>query len=135
MPRSPVRPLPLPYKRPHGAVSQTKRRSLWLPSALSPKRAQAYAGNVETLAFRAKLIIEPATKRNDTSPDFRVFHVTAAFISEIGAAWMKTSKQGAQYLSVSLDDPSFPERINCRLVKTGAEHGHTLLWERTRPRD
>jgi len=38
-------------------------------------------------------------------------------------------------LSVSIDDPSFAEKINCRLVKTGSEQGHTLYWERQRARD
>jgi uncharacterized protein (DUF736 family) len=30
------------------------------------------------------------------------------------------------------DDPSLGLRqaINCRLVKTGAEHGYTLFWDR-----
>jgi hypothetical protein len=27
------------------------------------------------------------------------------------------------------------QRINCRLVKTGSEQGHTLFWERPRPDD
>ena len=30
---------------------------------------------------------------------------------------------------------SFAERINCRLVKTGSEQGHTLFWERARPQN
>ena len=99
------------------------------------KDGNGYAGNVETLAFRAKLTFEPANKKSDNSPDFRVFHLTDGFSSEIGAAWKKTSKEGADYLSVSFDDPSFAEKINCRLVKTGAEQGHTLFWERQRARD
>jgi uncharacterized protein (DUF736 family) len=37
--------------------------------------------------------------------------------------------------AVTLDDPSFAEKINCRLVKTSSEQGHSLLWERSRARD
>jgi uncharacterized protein (DUF736 family) len=85
------------------------------------------------VTLKGKLTFEPVNKKND-GPDFRVFHITDDFTSEIGAAWKKTAKQsGSEYLSVSLDDPSFPEKINCRLVKTGAEQSHTLYWER--PRD
>ena len=94
-----------------------------------------YAGSIETLTLRAKITFEPANKKSDNAPDFRIFHLTDGFSSEIGAAWKKTSKEGAQYLSVNLDDPSFPEKIYCRLVKTGAEQGHTLYWERSKPRD
>ena len=79
--------------------------------------------------------LRAAGEKSDNAPDFRVFHITDSFTSEIGAAWKKTSKEGAEYLSVSIDDPSFAERINCRLVKTGSEQGHTLYWERQRPRD
>jgi uncharacterized protein (DUF736 family) len=49
--------------------------------------------------------------------------------------WKKTSREGAEYLSGSIDDPSFAERINCRLVKTCSEQGHTLYWDRPRPQD
>jgi uncharacterized protein (DUF736 family) len=99
------------------------------------KDGAGYTGSIETLTLRAKITFEPADKKSDKAPDFRVFHIGDDFTSEIGAAWKKTSKEGAEYLSVSLDDPSFAEKINCRLVKTGSELGHSLFWERTRPRD
>jgi len=99
------------------------------------KDGAGYAGTIETLTLRAKITLEPQAKRNDNAPDFRIFHSGDNFSSEIGAAWKKTSKEGAQYLSVSIDDPSFAERINCRLVKTGSEQGYTLFWDRQRPRD
>jgi len=96
------------------------------------KDGAGYAGNIETLTLRAKLTFEPTNKKSDNAPDYRVLHHTKDFSSEIGAAWKKTSREGAEYLSVSIDDPGFAERINCRLVKTGAEQGHTLFWERPR---
>ena len=99
------------------------------------KDGAGYSGSIETLTLKAKLTFEPVEKRSDSAPDFRVFHLTESVTSEIGAAWKKTSKEGAEYLSVSLDDPSFVERINCRLVKTGSDLGHTLFWERPRPQN
>ena len=100
------------------------------------KDGAGYEGTIVTLAFTAKLTLEPNTnKKSDKAPDFRVFQVAAGSTSEIGAAWKKTSQEGAQFLSVSLDDPTFPAKINCRLVKTGSELGYSLYWERTRPRD
>jgi uncharacterized protein (DUF736 family) len=99
------------------------------------KDGAGYAGTIETLTLSAKLTFEPVEKKSDNAPDFRVFHITESFSSEIGAAWKKTSRESAEYLSVSIDDPSFAERINCRLVKTGSELGHTLFWERPRPQN
>ena len=93
-----------------------------------------FEGFVETLTLKAKLTIEPARKTSDNQPDYRVFHITDHFKSEIGAAWKKTSRDsGGEYLSVSIDDPSFPAKAYCRLAKTGAEKGHTLYWDRPRP--
>ena len=99
------------------------------------KDGENYTGSIETLTLRAKLTFEPTLKKSDNAPDFRVFNHTDDYTSEIGAAWKKTSREGAQYLSVRLDDPSFAVPINCRLIKTGSELGHSLIWERTRPRD
>ncbi len=100
------------------------------------KDGAGYAGTIETLTLKAKLTFEPIQKKGDSAPDFRVFHIAEGFSSEIGAAWKKTAREGgAEYLSVSLDDPSFAERINCRLVKTGSEQGHSLFWERPRPQN
>jgi uncharacterized protein (DUF736 family) len=99
------------------------------------KDGAGYTGTIETLTLSAKLTFEPQEKRSDKAPDFRVFQIADDFTSEIGAAWKKKSQEGAEYLSVSIDDPSFAERINCRLVKTGSEQGHTLFWERQKPRD
>jgi uncharacterized protein (DUF736 family) len=93
-----------------------------------------YEGNIETLTLKAKVTIESAKKNSETQPDYRVFHITDAFKSEIGAAWKKTSRDsGGEYLSGSIDDPSFAARVNFRLVKSGAEVGYTLYWDRPRP--
>ena len=99
------------------------------------KDGAGYAGTIQTLTLKAKITFEPQEKRSGNAPDYRVFHVAEGFTSEIGAAWKKTSRENAEYLSVSIDDPSLPEKINCRLVKTGSEQGHTLYWDRQRPRD
>ena len=99
------------------------------------KVGNGYAGNIETLTLKAKITFERVDKKSDKASDFRVFQIADELTSEIGAAWKKTSQEGAEFLSVSIDDPSFAAKINCRLVKTGSEQGHSLYWERARPRD
>jgi uncharacterized protein (DUF736 family) len=94
--------------------------------------SNGFTGTIDTLSFKTEVEIEPAQKSSDKGPDFRVFLKNTR--SEIGAAWKKTSREGATYLSVRLDDPSFVAPIDCRLVKTGAEKTHSLVWERPRPR-
>jgi uncharacterized protein (DUF736 family) len=98
------------------------------------KDGAGYTGHIETLTLKAKISFEPNNQKGDNSkaPDFRVIHYATDFTSEIGAAWTK-AKDGSEFLSVSIDDPSFAERINCKLSKTGADQGHTLYWDRPRP--
>jgi uncharacterized protein (DUF736 family) len=89
-----------------------------------------YAGSIETLTFTTRAIFQPLERRGENSPDFRI----TFGLSEIGAAWRKAANGGEGYLSVSLDDPSLTAPINCRLVKSGAEHSYSLIWERDRKR-
>lgn len=68
----------------------------------------------------------PAEGDNDKGPDFRIFAAT----TEFGAAWKKTSREGRNYLSVKLDDPSFAAPIYASLVETDTEGDFALIWSR-----
>lgn len=61
-------------------------------------------------------------------PDYRV---VAGNGLEIGAAWKKLSKGERPYLSVTLDDPSFPATLYARLVE-GEDGAHNLIWSRSK---
>ncbi|HYD44238.1 MAG TPA: DUF736 domain-containing protein [Phenylobacterium sp.] len=90
----------------------------------------AYTGAIKTLTLNVKqAIFRPADKDNDKAPDFRVF----AGATEFGAAWKKTSRENRDYLSVKLDDPSFPAPIYASLVE--AEDGYSLIWSRRQAAD
>lgn len=89
--------------------------------------ADGYTGTLRTLAINAKAKFVPTEKKSDNSPDFRVVVDSL----EIGAAWKKTAKENdRQYLSVILDDPSFPLPIYPRLVE--GKDGYDLIWSRAR---
>lgn len=85
----------------------------------------SFSGTIETLTIRTRATFAPITKRGEKFPDFRI----VSDLADIGAAWERTTED-TTYLSVSLDDPSFAAPIKCRLSKTGAEHGYSLIWER-----
>jgi uncharacterized protein (DUF736 family) len=61
-------------------------------------------------------------------PDFRV----QAGNCEIGAAWKKISKTERPYMSVTLDDPSFPATVYARLIEEN-DGTHNLIWSRNKP--
>ena len=47
-------------------------------------------------------------------------------------AWKKTSEAGREYISVTLDDPSFPATVYARLIE-GEDGTHDLIWSRSKP--
>ena len=90
----------------------------------------SYAGSIKTLTLNVKAAqFRPADKDNDKAPDYRIF----AGQTEFGAAWKKTSRENRDYLSVKLDDPSFPAPIYASLVD--ADEGYSLIWSRSRTAD
>lgn len=88
-----------------------------------------YTGTLRilTLNVKVKLVINDKGE-NDKAPDFRL----QAAGNDIGAAWKKISEAGRDYLSVILDDPSFPATVYARLIE-GEDSTHDLLWTRSKP--
>jgi uncharacterized protein (DUF736 family) len=87
----------------------------------------AYSGAIKTLNLNIKNVqLRPAEKETDKAPDFRLI----ASGVEIGAAWKKTSRSKRDYLSVTLDDPSFSAPVYANLVD--ADDGFSLVWARNR---
>ncbi len=90
------------------------------------KSGDSFTGAVKTLSINAKASIRPADKASDKAPDYRVF----AGAIEFGAAWKKTSNEGRPYLSIKLDDPSFPAPIYATLVEGEQADSFSLIWSR-----
>lgn len=87
-----------------------------------------YRGTIATQNFQSNDVrIVPVTQRlGDNAPSHRVFVGEV----EIGAAWMKRSAQGIDYIGLSLDDPSLTATINADLVKDGEGDRYRLIWSR-----
>ena len=90
------------------------------------RTADGFTGTVKTLSISAKITFRPAEKTSDKAPDYRIY--TRAV--ELGAAWKKCSTEGRDYLSVKLDDPSFPAPIYATLVEAEEPGSHILIWSR-----
>jgi uncharacterized protein (DUF736 family) len=88
-----------------------------------------FTGTLRTLTLNVKVKLVPNDKGdNENAPDFRL----QAAGHDIGAAWKKTSEAGREYLSVTLDDPSFPATVYARLIE-GEDGTHDLIWSRSKP--
>ena len=92
------------------------------------KSGEEFQGAIVTLSVQTKGVrIVPETNRaNDNAPSHRVYVGRA----EIGAAWSKRSSEGRDYLSVKLDDPSFPAPIYATLIESDEPGIYSLIWSR-----
>ena len=87
-----------------------------------------FTGTLRTLTLNVKVKLVPNDKgENESAPDFRL----QAAGHDFGAAWRKVSKAERPYISVTLDDPSFPATVYARLIE---EEGgtHNLIWSRSK---
>jgi len=89
------------------------------------KTSDTCTGAVKTLSISAKTTIKPSEKANKAA-DYRIFAAQVEF----GAAWKKTSGERREYLSVKLDDPSFPAPIYATLVENEETGSYSLIWSR-----
>jgi len=86
-----------------------------------------YSGSIKTLTLNIKAKFVASEKDHEKAPDYRIF----AGSTEFGAAWKKTARDSErEYLSVKLDDPSFPAPLYASLVKVDGDDSFTLIWSR-----
>ena len=85
-----------------------------------------FVGAIKTLKLDVPNV-EFRSIDGDPAKDQPVYRVYADG-ADIGAAWKYTSEAGVDFLSVSLDDPSFPGPVNAKLFT--AENGFDLVWTR-----
>lgn len=85
-----------------------------------------FTGVIKTLTLNSKASFRPVEKESDKAPDFRV----STADMDIGAAWKKTSREGRDYISVKLDDPSFPAPVYATLSETDTAGEYALIWSR-----
>jgi uncharacterized protein (DUF736 family) len=99
------------------------------------KKADTYTGDVTTLTFqRADVQLKPNEKSGAKEPDYRVVTKTAQGLVEFGAAWHRTSENGKEFLSVSIDDPALPGSLNAALFQAEDGKNSVLVWSRPKPR-
>jgi uncharacterized protein (DUF736 family) len=94
------------------------------------KSGDKYQGEIVTMSLQKKnvtIVAEEASEK-ENAPSHRVFVAKA----EIGACWQKSSKEGRDYLSIKLDDPSFTAPIFATLFADEDGKTHNLIWSRAR---
>lgn len=92
-----------------------------------------FFGRIRTLTLDVEVAILPADDADaENAPEHRIFLDG----QEVGAAWDRTGDKAGSYLSLTIDDPSFPEPIRARLFEADAKKGSwNLHWTRRKKND
>ena len=98
------------------------------------KLKTGYSGRIRTLSFNIDVAIVTAeTSETENAPDYRV-HAESEEGPEIGAGWKRSSDRAGDFVSIQLDDPTFPQPIRANLFRDDdAGKDWSLHW--LRPRD
>ena len=97
------------------------------------KTGDNFKGEIVMISLQTKKvrIVAETSAQSENAPTHRVFVGRA----EIGAGWAKCSKEGRNYLSLKLDDPSFSNAIYASLFADDDGKTHNLIWSRGRPQN
>lgn len=88
------------------------------------REGDGFSGRLATLALAVDLRLVPADKFSSKAPDYQAM----VGDDEVGVGWKLSDASGA-LLSLKLDDPTWAEPINARLM--AAEDGtFPLVWIR-----
>ncbi|MBW4656775.1 MAG: DUF736 family protein [Kaiparowitsia implicata GSE-PSE-MK54-09C] len=87
-----------------------------------------FTGTIKTLNLNVKARIERIENPSDKGPHFRLYSGAV----ELGAGWQKTARETERdYLSIKLDDPSFPAPIYASLIEVDGQEDLQLIWSRS----
>lgn len=93
-------------------------------------------GQISTLNFTGKLVIKrEQTSDHSNAPTHKVYFVRSEAANvEIGAAWTQKIKfgdrQGEEFLSVQVDDPSMPHPLSFGLFQDDEDGNWNATWRR-----
>jgi uncharacterized protein (DUF736 family) len=110
---------------------QTTRRNIMANiGTFKQSGDNSYTGEIVTMSLQKKnvTVVPEAPSENENAPSHQVFISRA----EVGAAWQKSTKEGRDYLSIKLDDPSFTAPIFASLFADDDGKTFNLIWSRAR---
>jgi len=97
------------------------------------REAKGYFGHVKTLTLDIELTFIP-TDDSDTpnGPDFRIHLGGNDEGPEVGAGWKRTGDKAGDYVSIVIDDPTFPQPVRANLFQSDPKgKSFHLLWTRS----
>lgn len=86
----------------------------------------SFTGTIKTLTLNANATLRPIKKESEKGPDYSF----AVGPVECGAGWKKISRENRDYISLKLDDPTFPAPVYATLSEIEIAGNYALIWSR-----
>lgn len=110
-----------------GAARENQRNETMATIGTFTATDNGFTGAIKTLNLNVKAKFVRVETPSDKGPHFRIYSGNV----ELGAAWQKVARDTERdYLSVKLDDPSFPAPIYATLIEVEGEDGLQMIWSR-----
>lgn len=93
-------------------------------------QSQPYTGEIKSPVFSGKVTLQPVpTRRSDDAPHFEIF--SGGF--QVGNTWIKQTRNGADFLTMTLDGPDFVAPLYLTAFEREGEPGvYDATWQRPR---
>lgn len=90
-------------------------------------------GVIRTRTMKLNIRLERNKDRqSDKHPEYKVTELLPdGEVANIGGGWNEESKKGNPYISLNLDDPSFPMPLHVKLFAE-SENEYDVVWNRPR---
>ncbi|UHH10162.1 DUF736 family protein [Luteimonas fraxinea] len=88
-----------------------------------------FTGTLRTLTLNVKVKLVPDDKGTTTTPPTSACRRPGT----TSRGMEENQRAGRPYVSVTLDDPSFPATVYARLIE-GEDGTHDLIWSRSKPK-
>jgi len=84
------------------------------------------------LAIDIDVVLVPAEHSDaDNAPDYRIHLGSDENGAEVGAGWKRTGDKAGNYVSLLIDDPTFPQPIRANLFQSADDKSALgLHWNR-----
>lgn len=88
------------------------------------REGEGFVGRLNTLQIDATVRLSPIEKVSARAPEYRAF----VGDTECGAGWKPVDPASGALLNLRLDDPTWPEPVDARLM--AGDEPHPLIWIR-----
>lgn len=90
-----------------------------------------FTGTIRTLMVDRHIVLVPTNQPEVQGQPHYTIHIKDADGPEVGVAWKRSGERAGDYVSLALDDPTFPAPLRANLFQRDSDKKDwVLIWKR-----